>query len=443
MADSAKRFVLLFLVVSSIFGEITCMPSSCSGNDDAFPSDGHGCYDPRTQELEELRSRVSALASIFKEREVELLSKEETIQRMETTIREKSDKISQLQSEIDFIESASSVKRKGKAEEQVYQLEKQIFKLKREAEAQNKRRLELETRTEVAERRVVELNSKLENLLKVNVEQKQRIHNTEFSLKSAEERLSKVESFAVSSYKKFIEVNWEKLSDKFDFHSSQARAYLMTRWSEYLRPTLSTTVQKASKKMDEVRKWSEPHIQTLNNKWVPHIKDMWLTCAIYLEPKIQSLTQKSVEVYHMSKQALSPYLVQAMDTTYDYFQVAKRHTQPYTTRVVTVAKPHWDKAHVAFEPYAEKMRHAFTKLLNSTAVYHQQAQEMLKNNELTKPVATVDLAWFVATALLGLPLIFVIKFLSAISNTKPKRNSHKHHHGSNGHRRAKRRHPYY
>ncbi|XP_010541133.1 PREDICTED: uncharacterized protein LOC104814665 [Tarenaya hassleriana] len=223
---------------------------------------------------------------------------------METTIREKSDKISQLQSEIDFIESASSVKRKGKAEEQVYQLEKQIFKLNREADAQNKRRVELETRTEVTEKRVVELGSNLENLLKVNVEQKQR---TEFSLKS----------FAASSYKKFTEVNWGKLWYNLHFHLRQARVYVMTRWSEYLRPTLSSRAQKAAEMMDEVRGWSEPHIQTLNDKWIPNIKDMLSTRAIYLA---RSLTQNSIKVYRMCKQALARYLVQALDTMYNYVQ---------------------------------------------------------------------------------------------------------------------------
>jgi TRAP-type C4-dicarboxylate transport system permease small subunit len=67
---------------------------------------------------------------------------------------------------------------------------------------------------------------------------------------------------------------------------------------------------------------------------------------------------------------------------------------------------------------------------------------MLKNNEITKPVATMDLAWVGATALIGFPLIFIIKLLSAVSNPKGKKRHNHKKEPTTGYRRAKRRHPH-
>ncbi|CAH8331001.1 unnamed protein product [Eruca vesicaria subsp. sativa] len=82
-----------------------------------------------------------------------------------------------------------------------------------------------------------------------------------------------------------------------------------------------------------------------------------------------------------------------------------------------IAKPHLERVQVVLEPYTKNARHGFKKLAESTKVYHQhvcidydscylfefninklallktKAQAMLKNNEITKPVATMDLAW--------------------------------------------------
>ncbi|KAL0667026.1 hypothetical protein Bca4012_029730 [Brassica carinata] len=120
------------------------------------------------------------------------------------------------------------------------------------------------------------------------------------------------------------------------------------------------------------------------------IKEAFVTLTIYLEPKVHYLTEKSIEVL-------------------------RTHTTPYTSQIMTIAKPHLEKVQVVLEPYTKNVRHGFKKLVESTKVYHW-LQEMLKNNEITKPVAKMDLAWVGATALIGSPLIFIIKLLSAVSN---------------------------
>ncbi|KAH0938608.1 LOW QUALITY PROTEIN: hypothetical protein HID58_006069 [Brassica napus] len=103
-------------------------------------------------------------------------------------------------------------------------------------------------------------------------------------------------------------------------------------------------------------------------------------------------------------------------------------------------------------PYTKSIRHGFKKLaklahqhFNKLTLLKTKAQEMLKNNEITNPVATMNLdlgtcslpfanaihnlpkvfnflKFFLyfqqATAWIGFSLIFIIKLLSAVSNVK-------------------------
>ncbi|CAA7048808.1 unnamed protein product [Microthlaspi erraticum] len=390
----SKALLFLFLVTLTNFREIACNSSSSTGNEEASSSspssENNGCY--------KLKSTVSTLQLIIEEKNQELLSKEEKIRGLELYIREKS---YLFESDIDFCQSESSLQHASEAEEKVYELEKQVFRLKREVELQRKRRLEVETRVEIADKKVAELSSKLKN----------------------------------------IDGKW--FSSKFGLNQNKTQAYLITLWHQHISPTLHITLQKVSRKIEQVQKWSEPHIETLNSKWIPSIKDAFVTLTIYLEPKVQYLTDKSIEVLSISKEAFTPHLIQGYDVSCYYLEVIRTHTHPYASQIMTIAKPHLEKVQVVLEPYTKTVRDGFKKLVNSTKIYHQQAQEMLKNNEVTKPIATMDLAWVGATALIGFPLIFIIKLLSAVSNPKrKKRYSHKQE-TITGYRRAKRRHPHH
>ncbi|CAH8322369.1 unnamed protein product [Eruca vesicaria subsp. sativa] len=379
----SKLLLFLFLLTLSLPRETASSSSS----------DNNGCNNGAHEHcsVEELKSTVSSLQSIIKEKNEELHRKEEKIRVLELYIREKS---YLFESDIDFSQSENPVKHAGEAEEKVYELEKQVLRLKREVELQRKKRLEVEKKVE-------ELSSKVEN----------------------------------------IDMKW--FSSKLGFNSNKTQAYLLTLWHQHLSPNLHITLQQVSLKIKQVQKWSEPHIETMTSKWIPSIKEACVTLTIYLEPKVRYLTEKSIEVLSMSKQAFTPHIIQGYDVSRYYLEVLRTHTAPYTSQIMDIAKPHLERVQVSLEPYTENVRNGLKKLVESTKIYHQQAQEMLKNNEITKPVATMDLAWVGATALIGFPLIFIIKFLSAVSNPKgKKRHSHRQE-PSTGYRRAKRRHPHH
>jgi hypothetical protein len=313
-----KLLLFLFLVTLQI--------ASFTGNGEASSSssENNGCNGDQNHLLNELKSTVSALQSIIKEKNQELLSKEEKIRGLELYIREKP---YLFESEIDFSQFENPVKHASEVEEKVYELQKQVFGLKREVETQRKRRLEVEA--ELADKKVAQLSSKLEN----------------------------IDGWFLS---------------KLGLNPTESQAYLMTLWHQHLSPTLHTTLQMVSMKIEQVQKWSEPHIETLNSQWIPSIKDACVTITIYLEPKVQYITDKSIELLYTSKQALTPHLIQGFDASYYYLEVIRTHTHPYTTRIMTLTKPHLERVQVALEPYTENVRHGFQKLVNSTKIYHQQ-----------------------------------------------------------------------
>ncbi|XP_013588506.1 uncharacterized protein BNAC01G08320D isoform X4 [Brassica napus] len=387
MAFSKPLFFLVLLTLS-LSREVASSSSS---------SENNGCSNGAHEHcsVDELKSTVSSLQSIIKEKNQELHSKEEQIRVLELYIREKS---YLFETDIDFIQSENPVKHGSEAEEKVYELEKQVLRLKGEVELQRNKRLQVEARAETADEKVEEFNSK-------------------------------------------IDMKW--FFSKLGLKPNKTQAYLKTLWHQHLSPNLHITLQQVSLKIKQVQKWSEPHIETMSSKWIPSIKEACVTLTIYLEPKVHYLTEKSIEVLSMSKQAFTPHIIQGFDVSRYYLEVIRTHTSPYTSQIMTIAKPHLEKVQVALEPYTEHVRHGFKKLVDSTKVYHQQAQEMLKNNEITKPVATMDLAWVGATALIGFPLIFIIKFLSAVSNPKGKRRYNHKQEPSTGYRRAKRRHPHH
>ena len=57
-------------------------------------------------------------------------------------------------------------------------------------------------------------------------------------------------------------------------------------------------------------------------KWIPSIKEACVTLTIYLEPKVHYLTEKSIEVLSMSKQAFTPHIIQGFDVSRYYLEVS-------------------------------------------------------------------------------------------------------------------------
>ncbi|XP_043709724.1 uncharacterized protein LOC122658706 isoform X3 [Telopea speciosissima] len=327
-------------------------------------------------ELEHLKSKISVLESNIEEKTRELKSKDESIAQMEKTVQEKSDSTVSLQSKIDLLQKKGTLdaeEQMGKVHARAGELVKQVEKLKRELEVQKRNKEALAAQGSQAEKKIDVLNMKLENLQKINDEQKIRIRKTEHALQIAEEEMMKTKFEANSKIKELMEVHGAWLPSWLAAHLVHFQLVMAEHWNKHGKPAMDIVVEKASDKKAQVHKWAEPHIETVETRWIPTLKEQWLTFTAYVEPHVQLATKRSIEVYETSKSAIAPYVVQIQEFSDPYLQEAKKFTMPYIDQVATAAKPHVDKAWVALKPYTKKVVHSYEKFLESASTYHLQS----------------------------------------------------------------------
>ncbi|XP_058068292.1 uncharacterized protein LOC131217393 [Magnolia sinica] len=436
-----SKLLIFSIFLSVIFVKIG---ADASIEDGIFESDGS---DPALYaELQQLKSTISVLESTIEDRTRQLKNKDESIAKMEKIIQERSDKVTVLQSEIESLQKKGTVDAEGllgKAHARARELEKKVENLKKDIETENAKRDALEARASESEKQMQELNLKLEKLQKISDEQKARIRKTERALQAAEEEMKKAKLEATSKSKELLQIHGGWLPPWLVTYLINFQSFAGKHWNNHGKPALDVAIQKASEKSAQAQKWVEPHLETVKVRWVPALKEQWLTITTFVGPYVQLATTRTVEVYQASKGTLTPHVVRVQELATPYFQEAKKFSKPYIDQVVTVTKPHVDKARTALKPYTDKGVHVSQKFLKSATVYHHQVQsrvqETLKKHELTKALATKELVWFVASALLALPAYFLYKLLAAIF-CKRARKSTRNANANQAPRRHKRRH---
>ncbi|KAJ6809193.1 uncharacterized protein M6B38_161380 [Iris pallida] len=397
-------------------------------------------------EIERLRSKISSLESSISDKSQELKSKDDSISQLENTIQEKSASIASLQSEVESLQKKGALddeKLAGKAHARAGELEKQVEKLKVEIETRTKKSDAMEERAITTEKKVGELNIALENLEKVNEDQKRKLQKTERALQVAEEELLRVHLEATSKSKVISEIHGAWLPPWLATHIARYQDLAATHWNEHGKPVLDVFLQKASEKSAQAQKWAEPHLETAKTKWIPVVKEKWVTFTTFIEPHVHTVSTRSVEVYEVCRSTITPHIVKVQELSGPYVQEARKVSKPYIDRIATITKPHVERAHVVLKPYTNRAVYAYGKFLESATTYHQQVQgavqEKLIKHELTKSLATKELVWFLASASLALPIYFLYKiFLAPFCKkaTNPTTDAHANH----THRKHKRRH---
>ncbi|GAB2286379.1 hypothetical protein Dimus_020795 [Dionaea muscipula] len=398
-------------------------------------------------EVELLKSKIQLLEKNIEESSTILKSKDESIAKLEKAIQEKSDNVAALQSEKELLQkkgTSDAEERVVKAHAHAGELQKQVDSLKKEIEGQNTEKYALETRAKEAEKIIEELTLKAEDLQKVIDEQKVMISKTERALQVAEEELMKAKFEATSRTKELLEVHGAWLPPWLAEHAIRLEALIKTEWNEHGTPVMEILSQRMLEMNAQSKKWAEPHIETIKSKWVPATKEQWVIVKEYVVPHIQSLNTRTSEMYESSKHAIKPHIVKIQEVADPYYQEVRKFSKPFVDQVATVAKPHVEKARIALKPYTKKAVHVYRKFLESATTHHNQLQdavhERLKNNEFTKPLATKELVWFVASALLALPVIVLSRTFSSVFGKKSKKSSR----GAHSHqsrRKGKRGHP--
>ncbi|CAL0327276.1 unnamed protein product [Lupinus luteus] len=427
---SSKLFILIALSIALIFSNVSAEADIDIPIEEQRGASQHHNHDSSALkiQLDQLNSKIHTLETHISEKSHEVKRKDEVIAEKENIIRDRSSNIESLQSEIASLrKKGSSVAEEefGKARARVGELQKQVEKLERELETQKKEKVIWETSVAEAEKKVYGLKSKLEDLQKINEEQKAKIRKIERALKIAEEERVKAKFEATSKVKELTEVHGAWLPPWLAVHCIHSKSFVESHWNKHGKPALEVATQKVLEKKAQAGKWAEPHVETITTKWIPAVKEQWSVVKTNAESHVQLLTTKTVEAYEASKSAIAPHLSRAKEVVDPYYQEAKRFSKPYIDQVATAAKPHVDNVQVVLKPYTKKVVHSYGVFLESATTYHRQVQatvqETLNKHEFTRPFATKELEWFVASALLALPIILLARAFSAIFCTKAKK----------------------
>ncbi|KAI3728170.1 hypothetical protein L6452_16802 [Arctium lappa] len=354
-------------------------------------------------ELDKLNTKIQSLESLVDERNQELKSKDETVAQKEKvvaekekTITEKSDSITSLRSEVAKLEvkvPLDANEQVKKAHARARELEMQVEKLQMEMEFKNSLREAMETQTKELEKKMLDLNPKLENAYAKSHWKEHGKRAFESFMQKALEKKAQAEKW-VEPHMQTIKTKWvptareqwalvitnvephmESLTKKTKEVYMQSKdalaphvikikevvdphfqAYAESHWKEHGKPAIESFMQKALEKKAQAEKWAEPHMQTIKTKWVPAAREQWALVITNVEPHMESLTKKTKEVYIQSKDALAPHVIKIKEVVDPHFQDSNKFLHgEFLADPQAYAESHWkEHGKPAIESFMQK-----------------------------------------------------------------------------------------
>ncbi|KAJ7515393.1 hypothetical protein O6H91_22G011900 [Diphasiastrum complanatum] len=401
----------------------------------------------------------------------------------DSSLQDKEKVISFLKNQLEDVQAIQE-QGSGKVEERLLaaqdtanSLEAQVEKLHHDVGKLESELQTFKTRAESSEATVTELLNKNYEATKIDEEQQRRIHSTEEALRKAEAALQQSESelgkrtedlvkvaeawlpvWLVNLPDRFQElaiVEWGEhgepivafLVREWGEHGEPAVAFLSKEWGEHGEPVVAFLSKEWSEHGEPVvafisKEWREhgkPVVTFLSEKkWLPAAKQHWEDAVLVIGPHIEMVKVKVGEEWGEHGEPVVTFLSH---------KLVREKAGPYVDKTAVFAQPYVDKASVFAQPYVQSTRsfygpffekaHSVYQILSKlTTTYHLRLQtslqESIKKYECLAALASKELIWFLASALLLLPVLGIFLVFSSTFGGKTSNKSVRSSGGSHG-----------
>lgn len=130
-------------------------------------------------------------------------------------------------------------------------------------------------------------------------------------------------------------------------------------------------------------------------------------------------------------------VLQVHESVDPYVQTVKEKSQPYVEQAANFLSPHLEKANTVAGPYVKIANEHYQTVVSQASTYHEHLQDSVKGtmgkHEVLARWATKELIWFLASALLALPVVASVLVFSSVFGTKKPVKPQRRSAGSSGH----------
>lgn len=315
-----------------------------------------------TNQIVELRTQIEELTTASKTHAASLKRKDKKIRTLEKELQrsqnEKSAAIVDLEAEL-----AEAKKTISDFNLQVSQLEQELVRIKAEYSAIVKRAELAEAKADSFE---LEASEKLK-LVEVVKEYKIQLEKAESDLRIAKSGKLKAQKELAAKAREMAQSANAWLPPWLAIQASKMRSHMISSWAIYGAPLMESLQRLATLKAAQFRKFSKPYMRSFNKNVRPVVRSQWKKTKTIIVPQYQRIKKLVLQYLAAGKKYLSPHLSKA-------------------------------------------------------STFHEQLQDSVKGtmrkNELLSRWATKELIWYLASALLALPLFASLLVFSSVFGTK-------------------------
>lgn len=292
-------------------------------------------------------------------------------------------------------------------------LQKKIQELKEHNGNQNQEMLdETKAKIEDQEAKAVELEEALE-----------RKNREIFNLKGRVQNIEADEGRHVSEIK---QLEKDLVSQGKQLNKLQEALYVT---EEYLIKIQARVNAKEQELYKVYKQWLPPwaarhltHSQNTEDGWTYVLKKRWKKASLVVIHYIKMYKSKGLMHLEATKTLALTHLKEAEKVVKNKLEVAFELSRPYMDGPITVLGPYLNRMKVFSGPYALKLSQVYDRALKYAIKHHLQLQrkvwKALKKNKYLASIASKEVVWFLASALLILPLYGTLKLVSSSFSEK-------------------------